>query len=137
MFFNTPVRYKFLKKDFTEAGYIEDSVTRIALANPGIAIKLINGSRTIIQTTGTGDLNDVIYNIYGKEVSEALLPVEYEYEDIKVKGVVGKPEIARNNRSYQLFFVNKRFIKDKTLSAAGNDCCLFQFNHVLKLKPSF
>ncbi len=119
LFFNTPVRYKFLKKDFTEAGYIEDAITRIALANPNIAIKLINGSKTIIQTTGNGDIKSVIYNIYGKEVAESLVPVEYEYEDIKVQGVVGKPEIARNNRSYQLFFVNKRYIKDKTLSASA------------------
>jgi DNA mismatch repair protein MutL len=119
LFFNTPVRYKFLKKDFTEAGYIEDAVTRIALANPNIAIKLINGTKTIIQTTGNGDIKSVIYNIYGKEVAEGVLPVEYEYEDIKVQGVVGKPEIARSNRSYQLFFVNKRYIKDKTLSASA------------------
>ena len=119
LFFNTPVRYKFLKKDFTEAGYIEDAITRIALANPNISIKLINGSKTIIQTTGNGDIKSVIYSIYGKEVAEGLLPVEYEYEDIKVQGVVGKPEIARNNRSYQLFFVNKRYIKDKTLSASA------------------
>ena len=118
LFFNTPVRYKFLKKDFTEAGYIEDTVTRMALANPNISIKLINGSKTIIQTTGSGDINDVIYNLYGKDVAEGLLPVNYEYEDIKVTGVVGKPEIARSNRSYQLFFVNKRYIKDKTLSAS-------------------
>ena len=119
LFFNTPVRYKFLKKDFTEAGYIEDAVTRIALANPSIAIKLINGTKTIIQTTGSGELKDVIYSIYGKEVAEGIINVKYEYEDIKVEGIVGKPEIARNNRSYQLFFVNKRYIKDKTLSAAA------------------
>lgn len=118
LFFNTPVRYKFLKKDFTEAGYIEDAVTRIALANPNIAIKLINGTKTIIQTTGDGDIKNVIYSIYGKEIAENIVPVNYEYEDIKVEGVVGKPEIARNNRSYQMFFVNKRYIKDKTLSAA-------------------
>ncbi len=119
LFFNTPVRYKFLKKDFTEAGYIEDAVTRIALANPSIAIKLINGNKTIIQTTGTGDLKNVIYGIYGKDVAEGIKEVSYKYEDIKVEGIVGKPEIARNNRSYQLFFVNKRYIKDKTLTAAA------------------
>lgn len=118
LFFNTPVRYKFLKKDFTEAGYIEDAVTRIALANPGIAIKLISGNKTVIQTTGNGDIKEVIYSIYGKEIAEGIVNVDYEYEDIKINGVVGKPEIARNNRSYQLFFVNKRYIKDKTLSAA-------------------
>ena len=117
LFFNTPVRYKFLKRDFTEAGYIEDAVTRIALANPNIAIKLINGNKTIIQTNGNGDLKTVIYNIYGKEIAEGLLEVNYEYEGIKVTGAIGKPEIARSNRSYQMFFVNKRYIKDKTLSA--------------------
>ena len=117
LFFNTPVRYKFLKRDFTEAGYIEDAVTRIALANPNIAIKLINGNKTIIQTNGNGDLKTVIYNIYGKEIAEGLLEVNYEYKGIKVTGAIGKPEIARRNRSYQMFFVNKRYIKDKTLSA--------------------
>ena len=117
LFFNTPVRYKFLKKDFTEAGYIEDAVTRIAIANPNIAIKLINGGKTIIQTNGNGDLKTVIYTIYGKEIAEGLLEVNYDYEGIKVTGAIGKPEIARNNRSYQMFFVNKRYIKDKTLSA--------------------
>ena len=117
LFFNTPVRYKFLKKDFTEAGYIEDAVTRIAIANPNIAIKLINGNKTIIQTNGNGDLKTIIYTRYGKEIAEGLLEVNYEYEGIKVTGAIGKPEIARNNRSYQMFFVNKRYIKDKTLSA--------------------
>ena len=117
LFFNTPVRYKFLKKDFTEAGYIEDAVTRIAIANPNIAIKLINGNKTIIQTNGNGDLKTVIYTIYGKEIAEGLLEVNYEYDGIKVTGAIGNPEIARNNRSYQMFFVNKRYIKDKTLSA--------------------
>ena len=119
LFFNTPVRYKFLKKDFTEAGYIEDVITRIALANPQIAIKLINGNKTVIQTTGTGELKNAVYSIYGKEIAEGVVDVSYEYEDIKVSGVVGKPEIARGNRSYQLFFVNRRYIKDKTLSAAA------------------
>ena len=118
LFFNTPVRYKFLKKDYTESGYIEDVLTRIALVNPNIAIKLINTGKTVIQTNGNGDLKSVIYSIYGKDVANAILEVNYNYEDIKITGVVGKPEIARSNRSHQLFFVNKRYIKDKTLSAA-------------------
>ena len=118
LFYNTPVRYKFLKKDFTEAGYIEDVITRIALVNPEIAIKLINTGKTVIQTNGNGDIKSVIYSIYGKDIATGILPVNYEYEDIKVSGVIGKPEIARSNRSNQLFFVNKRYIKDKTISAA-------------------
>ncbi len=119
LFYNTPVRYKFLKKDYTELGYIEDTATRIALANPGVAIRLQNENKTILKTTGNGDLKTVIYNLYGKETTDGLLDIDYVYEDIKVTGVIGKPEIARNNRSYQMFFVNKRFIKDKTLSAGA------------------
>lgn len=118
LFFNTPVRYKFLKKDYTEAGYIEDVITRIALVNPNIAIKLINGGKTVIQTNGSSDLKNVIYSIYGKDVANGIMEVSYQYEDITVSGVIGKPEIARSNRSNQLFFVNKRYIKDKTLTAA-------------------
>lgn len=118
LFFNTPVRYKFLKKDYTESGYIEDVITQIALIHPEIAIKFINTGKTVIQTTGNGDITSVVYSIYGKDIAEAIIPTEYVYEDMRIKGVVGKPEIARSNRSRQIFFVNKRHIKDKTLSAA-------------------
>lgn len=118
LFFNTPVRYKFLKKDFTESGYIEDAITRLALVNPNIAFKLINSGKVILQTSGNGDMKSVIYSIYGKDIAEGILEVNYVYEDIYIRGVVGKPEIARSNRANQLFFVNKRFIKDKTLSSA-------------------
>ena len=119
LFFNTPVRYKFLKKDFTEAGYIEDAVIHIALVHPEIAIKLTNTGKTIIQTPGNSDSKATIYSIYGKDIAENILDVDYEYEDIKIKGVIGKPVIARSNRSNQLFFVNKRYIKDKTLTSAA------------------
>ena len=119
LFYNTPVRYKFLKKDFTETGYIEDVVTRIALVHPEIEIKLINTGKTVIQTNGSGDLKNVIYSIYGKEIAQEILYVDYEYEYIKVKGVIGKPQIARSNRSNQIFFVNKRYVKDKTLTSAA------------------
>ena len=119
LFYNTPVRYKFLKKDFTEAGYIEDTVTRIALVHPEIAIKLINSGKVIIQTTGNGDRKSVIYSIYGKDVAENIIDVDYDYEDMKITGVIGKPVIARSNRTNQLFFVNKRYIKDKILTSAA------------------
>ena len=119
LFYNTPVRYKFLKKDFTEAGYVEDVITRIALVHPEIAIKLISSGKVIIQTSGNGDMKSVIYSIYGKDVAENITDVNYEYEDIKVVGVIGKPIIARSNRGNQLFFVNKRYIKDKVLTSAA------------------
>ena len=119
LFYNTPVRYKFLKKDFTEAGYIEDVVTRIALVHPEISIKLVNSGKVIIQTSGNGDMKSVIYSIYGKDVAENIINVNYEYEDIKINGVIGKPVIARSNRANQLFFVNKRYIRDKILTSAA------------------
>lgn len=119
LFFNTPVRYKFLKKDFTESGYIEDVVTRIALVHPEIAIRLVNTGKTIVQTSGNGDLKSVIYNIYGKDIAENLINIDYTYEGMRVSGVIGKPVISRSNRTNQLFFVNKRYVKDKTLSGAA------------------
>ena len=118
LFYNTPVRYKFLRKDFTEAGYIEDAISRIALAHPEIALKLINTGRTVIQTNGNGDIKTVIYSLYGKTVANSIIDVDYELEDIHIYGVIGKPEIARSNRSNQIFFVNKRYVKDKVLSSA-------------------
>ena len=118
LFYNTPVRYKFLRKDFTEAGYIEDAISRIALAHPEIALKLINTGRTVIQTNGNGDLKTVIYSLYGKTVANSIVDVDYEIEDIHIYGVIGKPEIARSNRANQIFFVNKRYVKDKVLSSA-------------------
>lgn len=120
LFYNTPVRYKFLKKDFTEAGYIEDAVTRIALVNKNVAIKLISNGKTIIQTNGNGDLKTLIYSIYGKDVASEIIEINYEYEGIKLTGVIGKPVIARANRANQLFFLNGRYIKDKNLSAAAD-----------------
>ncbi len=120
LFYNTPVRYKFLKKDFTESGYIEDVITRLALVNKNISFKFINNGKTIIQTNGDGNTKNVIYSIFGKDIAESIIDVDYELEGMKVTGVVGKPEIARSNRSQQLFFVNGRYIKDKTLSAAAD-----------------
>ena len=118
LFFNTPVRYKFLKKDYTESGYIEDVITRIALVNPNVAIKLISTGKTVIQTNGNDNLKDVVYSIYGKDIANGIMEVSYNFEDIEISGVIGKPEIARSNRTNQLFFVNKRYIKDKTLTSA-------------------
>lgn len=120
LFYNTPVRYKFLKKDYTEAGYIEDVVTRIALVNKDVSIKLISNGKTVVQTNGNGDLKTLIYSIYGKDVAAEIIEVDYEYEGIRVTGVIGKPVIARANRSNQLFFLNGRYIKDKNLTAAAD-----------------
>ena len=121
LFFNTPVRYKFLKKAFTEGGYIEKALERISLINPGISFRLISNKKQILQTSGNGDMKTVVFNIFGKDVSQNIVDLNFEYEGIEVTGVAGKPEIARSNRSNQLFYVNGRFIKDKTLSAATEE----------------
>ena len=121
LFFNTPVRYKFLKKDFTEGGYIEDAVSRIALIHPELAFKMTNNKKEIIRTSGNGDMKSVVYSIYGKDIAQNLVDVNLEYEGIEVTGVAGKPEVARSNRSNQLFYINGRYIKDKILSAATEE----------------
>ena len=121
LFFNTPVRYKFLKKDFTEGGYIEDAVSRIALIHPELSFRMTNNKKEIIRTSGNGDMQSVVYSIYGKDIAQNLVDVNLEYEGIKVTGVAGKPEIARSNRSNQLFYINGRYIKDKILSAATEE----------------
>ncbi|MBO5179436.1 MAG: DNA mismatch repair endonuclease MutL [Clostridia bacterium] len=121
LFFNTPVRYKFLKKDFTEGGYIEDAVSRIALIHPELSFRMTNNKKEIVRTSGNGDMKSVVYSIYGKDIAQNLVDVNLEYEGIKVTGVAGKPEIARSNRSNQLFYINGRYIKDKILSAATEE----------------
>ena len=121
LFYNTPVRYKFLKKDFTEGGYIETAVERIALIHPEVSFKLLNNRKEVLHTGGNGNMTDVVYNVFGKDIASNLVDVDFQYENIKITGVVGKPEIARSNRSNQMFYVNERFIKDKTLSAAAEE----------------
>ncbi len=118
VFYNTPARYKFLKKDYTEAGYIEDVVTRIALANPDITIKYINSGKQIISTPGDGKLESVIYSIFGRDIYTSILPLEYEYQDIKVKGIIGLPVISRSNRNNEFTYINSRYVKDKTIMSA-------------------
>lgn len=119
LFFNTPVRYKFLKRDYTEVGYIDDVMRHLALINKDIAFTLINNGKVLMQTNGSGEFKNVIYSLYDKELAENIVEVEYQHEDIKITGVVGKPQISRSNRKGQIFFVNNRYIKDKTLSSAA------------------
>lgn len=127
VFYNVPARFKFLKKDYTEAGYIEDVVTRIALSNPHISFRYINNGKTIIQTSGTGNLHDTIYDIFGKEIYNAVVPIEYEMGDTSVTGMIGLPSISRSTRMHQYTFINTRYIKDKTISSAIDKACEQKF----------
>lgn len=118
LFYNTPVRYKFLKKDYTEAGYVEDVVGKMALIHSDIAFRFINSKKTIIQTSGDGNIVNCIYSIYGKEIARSVIPFDMEFENVRIYGVAGTADTARANRTNQIFFVNGRYIKNKTMSSA-------------------
>ncbi len=118
LFFNTPARYKFLKKDSTEAAYIADIMSRIALGYPDISFKLTSNGTAVLHTPGNGDLKSVIFSIYGSETSKHLLKVDHKDEHVRITGYVGGAEMARSNRSQQLFYINGRTIRSKTITSA-------------------
>lgn len=118
LFFNTPARLKFLKKDATEAGYITDIITRFIFAHPEISFKLIIDGKEKLFSAGDNSLKNAIYTVYGKDYANGTIAVDYEAEGIHVTGLVGKGNISRPKRNYQSFFVNKRYITSKTLIAA-------------------
>lgn len=118
LFFNTPARYKFLKKDSTEAGYITDLIERLALGNPGISFSLSSGAGTVFRTPGNRDLKSAIFSVYGKETADSLNEVMYNDEFITIKGFIGKPELSRSNRNHQSLFINNRYVKSRLVSNA-------------------
>ena len=118
LFFNTPARMKFLKKDSTEANYVRAVIDKAALSHPEVSIKFIKDSKEELFTPGDGKLYSVIFAVYGREFSQSLIPVEYEYNGIKVWGFCSKPVESRANRSMQVFFLNGRFVKNMTAAAA-------------------
>ena len=118
LFYNTPARKKFLKQPQTEAGYVADLMEHIALSKPEISVKFVNNGQVRFHTSGNGDLKEVIYRIYGKEMADAVISFEADNEICHVKGYIGKPEINRSNRNFEIYFMNGRFIKDDIISKA-------------------
>jgi len=118
LFFNTPARYKFLKKDTTEAGYVIDMLSRIALSHPDISFTLVNNGKKVLHTPGNGDLKSTVFSIYGAETAKQLHQVDYTDGGIKIEGFVGKAETARSNRAHQSIYINKRYIRNKTITSA-------------------
>ena len=118
LFYNTPARKKFLKQPQTEGGYVADLMEHIALSRPDIAIKFVNNGQVRFHTSGNGDLKEVIYRIYGKEMANALIPFEVKNEFLKVSGYIGKPEINRSNRNFEIYFVNGRYVRDDLICKA-------------------
>ena len=118
LFFNTPARRKFLKSKMTEAGYVESFIQRLALSHPAISFKFICDNKNKVSTSGNGNLKDVIYNIFGRDVAMNLLPVKGNENGILVDGYIGKPVISRGNRNYENYFVNGRYLKNNIISKA-------------------
>ena len=118
LFFNTPVRRKFLKQAPTEGGYIADLMEHLALSRPDVSFKLTLGNQLKFHTSGNGDLKEVIYRIYGREVANSLIPIQAERNGIKVEGYLGKPEVVRSNRNFEIYFINGRFIRSSVVAKA-------------------
>lgn len=129
LFYNTPARLKFLKSPNTEASHITELIEHLILSHPEISFKYrINGIDKIV-SSGNGDIISTIYTIYGRDISKKLLPIKIINDVFNLEGVIGKPEIARSNRNFETFFVNKRFVKSKVISSAVEEA----FSHRLML----
>lgn len=122
LFFNIPARKKFLKKPSAESAHVTDAVHKIALAHPEVSIKYINNQSQILLTQGTNDLKAVVFNVYGKDIAQKLIKVDYKKGDFALLGFIGKPETARANRTYGNLFINGRYIKSDLVYKAVEEC---------------
>ena len=118
LFYNVPVRSKFLKQPQTETGYITDLVERQALSHPSISFHYRVDGREKLHTTGNGDLRELLYRIYGREITKKVLPVKVTEGNYSLEGFIGRPEISRSTRNFEIFFVNGRMLRSNTLSKA-------------------
>lgn len=118
LFYNTPARSKFLKSDTTEANYIHTLMEQLALSHPEISFKYIQNKQVKLHTSGNYSVKDVIYSVYGRDIAKALLEVEQENSFMKITGFVGKPEIARGNRSFENYYINGRYVKNNIITKA-------------------
>ncbi|OWZ83091.1 DNA mismatch repair endonuclease MutL [Natranaerobius trueperi] len=116
LFFNTPARLKFLRKDASEIALIQDIVNKLALAHPNVRFSLFNNNNKLLNTSGRNDLFEVIANIYGYQTAKKMLYVEYDANDISLRGYISRPELTRSNRNYQTLYVNGRYVKSSFLS---------------------
>lgn len=118
LFYNTPVRRKFLKTAMTEGAHVADLVEKISLSHPEISIRFIQNNQNKLHTSGNHNLKDIIYTVFGREIASNLLPVECQTEAIGIKGFIGKPVIARSNRNFENYFINGRYIKSSIIGKA-------------------
>ncbi|MDD3413997.1 MAG: DNA mismatch repair endonuclease MutL [Lachnospiraceae bacterium] len=118
LFYNVPARRKFLKSNATEGSYISELIEHMALSKPELSITYINQNQTKLQTSGTGDLKEVIYKIYGREVTSQLIPIYGRMDTIEISGYLAEPTVVRSNRNYETYFVNGRYVKSNIISKA-------------------
>lgn len=118
LFYNTPVRKKFLKTAMTEGAHVGDLVEKIALSHPEVSIRLIQNNQNKLYTSGNHSLKDIIYTVFGREITANLLEVKICHEAVTIEGYIGKPVIARNNRNFENYFINGRYIKSNLISRA-------------------
>ena len=118
LFYNTPVRKKFLKSTTTEAGYVSDLMEHLAMSHPQVAFQFTVGSQTRFHTSGNGDLKEVIYRIYGRELAGAIVPIDLQRGGLHIGGYLGKPEQVRSNRNFEVYFINGRFIRSDIVAKA-------------------
>ncbi|MGF0017140.1 DNA mismatch repair endonuclease MutL [Sporofaciens sp. SGI.106] len=121
LFYNTPARRKFLKTPMTEASHVGELVTRLALSHPEISFQFINNGQSKIHTSGNGNLKDVIYHIYGRDIAAHLLEVNYEQNGLRITGFIGEPLVSRGNRNFENYFINGRYVKSSMVSKAIED----------------
>lgn len=118
IFFNTPARMKFLKKDVTEGNQVAGIVDRMAISHPEISFRFIRDGKQVLITSGNGDLKSTVYSVLGKEMSDSLMSVDYSFNDMRIMGFVSKPTASRKSRAGQYFYINNRIVKSKTAMAA-------------------
>lgn len=116
LFYNTPARRKFLKQAYTEGGYVTDLMEHLALSRPDVSFRFVIGNQPRFHTSGNGNLKEVIYRIYGREIANALVPIQWEKRGIQVDGYLGKPTLVRSNRNYEIYYINGRFIKSTLIA---------------------
>lgn len=118
LFYNTPARRKFLKSAMTEAGYISDLMERLMVSHPNVSFKFIMNNQVKLQSSGNNNTKDILYQVYGRDVTKELLNVDYQTEGIRIKGFIGKPVINRGNRNFENYFINGRYIKSNVITKA-------------------
>lgn len=118
LFFNTPVRRKFLKTAMTEGSYVTDLLEHLAMSEPEVSFKYVINGQTKFFTNGDGDLKAIIYRIYGRDIANEMMPFQWVDQNIVLEGFLGKPTLNRANRNFENYFVNKRYVKSKVISKA-------------------